>query len=259
MKIEARPLRRIGHLLVVMAGLTLLAGLLGPGAAGAAGSAHLSIDIVGQGGGFTTHPAGPLVDTAGLVPGTSASGTMGIRDDTAGPVDLYLRLVGIVNDGNGCTPVGEAVDHTCGPGQNDLASTLVFTIAVSRSERGDYVPTWTGTAAQLAGAIAFAQALPVGTSQWVRLSASLPPASGNKTQTDTFAFGVRVEAHSGSGAEGIDIGPGGTTGGTNSHKVLGLASTGEQLGYLVAAGVLLIAAGLVLTIDVRRGRRRTRD
>jgi len=253
-----KRLRRTGLLLVIMAGLALLLGLLIPSVAAAAGSTHIRVHIVGQGGGFTTHPTGGLLDAAGLVPGGSASGTVGVRSDAVGSSDLYLRLVDVSNDDNGCTVAERSVDHTCGSNQGDLAAALRFTLAVASTEHGPYIQNWTGHAAQLERGVAVTRGVASGTPRWVRVTANLPFASGNQTQTDTFGFAVRVEAQSSSGVEGIQIGGDGAVT-PSSHGALSLAFTGTQLGYLVLAGVLLVLAGLVLAFGVTRTRKQTQQ
>jgi hypothetical protein len=253
----ARRWRRTGLGLIATAAAVLGAGLIGTSTAGASAPSHLRIEIVGSGDGFTATPSVPLLVTHGFAPGASASGTMGVRSDGKAPTDLYLRLIDVADDDNGCTAAESAVDHSCGPRQGDLGTELIFRITVATSEHGRYLPVWTGRAAQLEHGIPVAQATAPGHAQWVRLSAALPFASDNRTQTDTFGFGVRVTAQDSSGVEGISIGRGGTAAapGSGGHSPLGLAFTGTQLGVLAAAGLLLLAGGLVLGVGARSRRR----
>jgi hypothetical protein len=74
---------------------------------------------------------------------------MGVRSDTAGSSDRYLRLVDVTNDDNGCTVAESSVDHTCGSNQGDLAAAVMFTLAVSVTAHGTFVQHWTGRAVQL--------------------------------------------------------------------------------------------------------------
>jgi hypothetical protein len=249
-----RRLRRTGLALVATAGVVLVTGILTTDSAGATGAAHLRINIVGSGDGFTNTPSVPLLATAGFIPGGASSGTMGVRSDGQTATDLYLRLIDVTNDDNDCTAAESAVDHSCGPRQGDLVTELIFRITMSTSQHGHYAPLWTGRAAKLEHGVSLAHAVAAGHAKWVRLSASLPFASDNRTQTDTFGFGVRVTAQDSSGAEGISIGPQGTSplGGTGP---LDLAFTGTQLRFLTVAGVLLLAGGVVLAFAARLRRR----
>ncbi len=248
-------LRRTGVALVATAAVVLVTGILTTGSAGATGAAHLRIDIVGSGDGFTNTPSVPLLATSGFVPGGSSSGAMGVRSDASTPTDLYLRLIDVVNDDNGCTSAESAVDHSCGPGQGDLGTELMFHITMSSSEDGHFAPLWTGRAAELEHGIPLAQAVAAGHAQWVRLSAALPFASDNRTQTDTFGFGIRVTAQDSSGVEGITVTRQGRSSSSGGHAPLGLAFTGAQLGFLTVAGVLVVAAGVVLAFAARLRRR----
>jgi hypothetical protein len=251
-----RRWRRAGLALIAAAAAVLGAGLLGTGSAGASAPSHLRIDIVGSGDGFTATPSVPLLVTDGFTPGASASGTMGVRSDSASATDLYLRLIGVTDDDNGCTAAEATVDRSCGPGQGDLGRELVFRITVATSEHGRYLPQWTGTGTQLAQGVPVAQAVAAKHAQWVRLSVQLPVAAGNDTQTDTFGFAVRVTAQDSSGVEGISIGRGGAVApAAGGHSPLGLAFTGAQLGVLTAAGLLLLTAGIVLGFGARSRRR----
>ena len=261
----ARRLRVVGIALLGAACVAVVAGILNPGAAGAAGS-HVRIEVVGSGDGFTQNPTRPLVDTRGLVPGQSATGTMGVVSDFADPADFSVRLVDVVDEDNGCTPAERAVDPNCGSGPGDLAAALTFSIAVSTSQSGTYVPTWTGNAAELTQGVAATQGVEAGVARWVRLTVNLPTSTGNAVQTDTYGFGVRVTAQTDSGSGSVEIGNGngngnaggngaGSGGAANSgHGPLGLAFTGTQAAMLVGAGVLLVAGGILLVASgsVRR-------
>ena len=260
-----RRLRVVGIALLGAACVALVAGILNPGAADAATS-HVRIEVVGSGDGFTQNPTGPLVDTTGLVPGQSASGTMGVVSDFADPADFFIRLVDVVDDDNGCTPAERVVDPNCGSGPGDLAAALTFSVAVSISQNGTYVPTWTGNAAELTQGVPATRGVDAGVARWVRLTVSLPTSTGNAVQTDTYGFGVRVTAQTDSGSGGVQIGngngsgngsgsgtgtgvSGGGTASGSSHGPLGLAFTGTQAAMLVGAGVLLVAGGILLVVS----------
>jgi hypothetical protein len=253
-----------------LAGLALCAALIAvvthPGIAGAAGS-HVQIDVVGSGEGFVAQPTGPLVDTSGLAPGRSASGTMGVRSDFADSTDLTVELVDVADDDNGCTHAERAVDDTCGRAQGDLGADLVFTLAVSDSANGTYLRSWTGRAAQLERGVAVTQAVAAGAETWVRLDVDLPSAAGNETQTDTYGFGVRVVVQSDSGGSSVQI-PGGSgadsggsggardASGTSTSGHSGLAFTGFQVAMAIVVGGLLVAGGAVLVGGAAMRRRR---
>ncbi len=270
-------MRAVGFVLVGVAGLALLVAILNPGAAEASGE-HVSISIVGGDQGFTTHPAGALVDTKGLVPGRSVSGTMGVRSDFAESSELRIQLVEVADDDNGCAPAEAAVDRTCGRDQGELGAALVCTLDVATSEDGTYRPTWTGSATQLAQGVPAAEGIAAGETRWVRLTVNLPFSSGNETQTDTYGFGVQVIVQTTSGTGGVEIGggngsaggPGGGAGNGSagsarggsgngvagaSGNQTGLAFTGTQIVLLISTGALLIAGGLVLVAGARIRRR----
>jgi hypothetical protein len=250
--------RRVGRIGLVAVVVVLLANTLIPAAASAASpdSGRLEIDM-SDGLGFTVNPHGSLIDTSRLVPGHNAAGTMGVRNGSADSADLGLKITDTTDLDNGCTRAERVVDPTCGSGVGQIGRELSFTVALADRRTGPYAPTWTGTAAQLARGISVARGVAAHTARWVRLDVALPSSSGNETQTDTFAFAVRVMLQSSFGVEGIQIGGGGVS--TDSHELttqgyLGLPFTGVKAVMLIGAAAFLVACGLLFVAlgSVRR-------
>ena len=190
MTATARVLRcALTAALAVATGLAVF--LLGPASASAAGG--VPIDI---GAGFTTNPAGPLLTLTNMIPGESASAVVGVRNLSNASADIALQLINVHDDEHGCTKSEALVDLTCGDpglGEGDLTNALVFTIDEGDAKAGPFTQTWTGGAATLvAAATDISASIPATSDRWLRITVSLPFASGNQTQTDTFGFGLRV-------------------------------------------------------------------
>jgi hypothetical protein len=191
MTATARVLRR-----ALTAALTLATGfavfLLGPASADAAGG--VPIDI---GAGFTTNPSGPLITITRMIPGGSSSAVVGVRNLSNASADIALQLINVHDDEHGCTKSEALVDTTCGDpglGEGDLGADLVFTIDEGTSKAGPFTNTWTGSAATLVSAATdVAAAIPATSDRWLRITVTLPFATGNETQTDTFSFGIQVD------------------------------------------------------------------
>ncbi|HEU5006135.1 MAG TPA: hypothetical protein VFT67_04130 [Jatrophihabitantaceae bacterium] len=191
MTATARVLRRaLTAALAVATGLAVF--LLGPASASAASS--VPIDI---GAGFTTNPSGPLITITKLIPGGSSSAVVGVRNLSNASADIALQLTNVHDDEHGCTKSEALVDTTCddpGPGEGDLGADLVFTIDEGTAKTGPFTNTWTGSAATLVSAATdISAAIPATSDRWLRITVSLPFATGNETQTDTFGFGIQVD------------------------------------------------------------------
>jgi hypothetical protein len=242
--------RRAARTVLVAVALALLAIMLIPCTAGAAtDGARLEVDM-SDGAGFTVHPHGALIDTTHLAPGRTASGTVGVRNGSADPADLLLKITDTTDLDNSCTRAESVVDPSCGSGVGQLGNELIFTVALAPSRAGTFAQTWTGTAAQLERGIAVTQGIAARTARWVQLSVALPALSGNETQTDTFGFAVRVMLQTSFGVEGIQIGGGVATDSRAviSQGYLGLPFTGVQAVALIGAGAFLVACGLLLVV-----------
>jgi len=191
MTATARVLRRaLTATLAVATGLAVF--LLGPASASAASG--VPIDI---GAGFTTNPSGPLITITKLIPGGSSSAVVGVRNLSNASADIALQLINVHDDEHGCTKSEALVDTTCGdPGldEGDLGADLVFTIDEGAAKTGPFTNTWTGSAATLVSAATdISAAIPATSDRWLRITVSLPFATGNETQTDTFGFGIQVD------------------------------------------------------------------
>lgn len=251
-----RRTRLTGLTLIGAACLALVFGIMNPGQADAAGGGHVTIDIAGHSGGFTADPVGPLVDTAGLVPGRTTSATMGVRNGFDLPSDLVLRLINVSDNDNTCTPAETVAEPGCGAAQGELGGELVFTVSVSPTENGTYVEAWTGPASQIESGVAVASNIAAGTAKWLRFDAGLPTTVGNDVQTDTFGFGVRVVLQNSSGIAGVSVDRNpGTTHSSSGHDALNLPFTGTRVALLFGAGMLALLGGLVLLAGARMRRR----
>ncbi len=254
-------MRRFALLSALLAVLCLTLGVVWSGSAGAdAGKVLVSVN----GAGFAAHPAGPLLDTAGLAPGQSVSATLGVRSGFGVGVKLSLALIDVHNDDNGCTAAEAQVDVTCGSGQGEIADRLVMTIQRATHKTGPYRSIWTGTAAELEHAVGVDAAVPAKGERWLTMTATLPAAVGNVVQSDTLTFGVRVvlsgngatgssavdAAHS--GVDGIHVGDQPDSAGTNA-----LAATGFSIVLFVIGSVALVGAGCLMTLAGRPERRAT--
>jgi hypothetical protein len=191
MTATARVLRHaVTVVLAISTGLAVF--LLGPASASAAGG--VPIDI---GAGFTTNPSGPLLTVSKLVPGGSSSAVVGVRNLSNASADIDLQLINVHDDEHGCTKSEALVDPTCddpGLGEGDMANALVFTIDEGDAKAGQFTQTWTGSAATLvAAATDISVSIPATSDRWLQITVSLPFATGNETQTDTFGFGIRVD------------------------------------------------------------------
>ena len=234
-----------------------------PRVAGAAtDSGRLEVDM-SDGAGFTIHPQGTLIDTTRLAPGRTATGTMGVRNGSADPADLRLKIIDVTDLDNSCTRAESVVDPACGSGVGQIGSELVFTVALADSHAGRFAETWSGTATQLERGIAVTQGIAAHAARWVRLSVALPMSSGNETETDTFGFAVRVMLQTSFGVEGIQIGGGGVSTdsqGVTTQGFLGLPFTGVQAVVLIGAGAFLVACGLLFVVlGSMRGRGSLRE
>jgi hypothetical protein len=238
--------------------VVVLATMLIPGTAGAATrSGRLEIDM-SDGAGFTLSPHGALIDTTRLAPGRTTSGTMGIRNGSAGPADLSVQVTDVTDRENGCARAEKLVDPTCGAGAGEIGRDLIYSLATSDTRTGTFSPSWSGSAAQLERGVLISRAIAAGTARWVRMTVALPMSSGNTTQTDTFGFAVRVMLQTSFGVEGIQIGGGGVSTdspGVTSQSYLGLPFTGVKAAMLIGVGALLVACGL-LFVALGGGRRR---
>jgi hypothetical protein len=292
MTATARVLRRATTVALAAAtGLAVF--LLGPASASAAGG--VPIDI---GAGFTTNPSGPLLTVSKLIPGGSSSAVVGVRNLSNASADIDLQLINVHDDEHGCTKSEALVDHTCddpGLGEGDMANALVFTIDEGDAKAGPFTQTWTGSAATLvAAATDISASIPATSDRWLQITVSLPFATGNETQTDTFGFGIQVDltglgtvvvpaavggtsttsstattpsaphssisnAGSGSSSQGVGGVSASNSGGSTGHSGQsaggqGLASTGVNVVLLTLIGAVLIFCGFLL-LQRRRGAR----
>jgi hypothetical protein len=243
--------RRWGFAAFAAALCCLVLGVLLPPSADAAAGGRVQVSLPGQG--FTAHPGGSLFQIGGVAPGTSTSALLGVRSGFGGDTTLGLKLLDVHDDDNGCTPSEALVDRSCGVGDGDLGSSVVFTVATSASRSGTFAPAWTGTVAQLQRGAATQVMLQAHEQRWLRVTAALPAAVGNEIQSDTFGFRLRVELAATSGIAGVSVGTG-SSHGASGHGVDSLALTGASVSLLTVGGALLLLAGvLIWRSGTRRG------
>jgi hypothetical protein len=260
--IEADVMRRAGLLCLVLAGLCLALGLAWPGNAGADGSGKVLLSV--DGAAFSAHPDGALVDIAGLSPGESVSGRLGVRSGFGVGVRLSVGLIDVHDDDNGCTTAEARVDATCGARQGELADRLVMTISSAAQATGRHRVVWTGSAKQLEHAVTLDGVLPAGGERWLSVTAALPAAVGNIVQSDTLTFGVRVVlagngVRGGSAVDGTHTGIDAAATGDQpaGHGVDALATTGFATVLFLVGALALIGGGCLLAVAGRARRRVT--
>jgi hypothetical protein len=237
-----RNLRSLGVIFAVAGLIGLLFGAAVPAIAHAASGQRVEIDL---GSGFTTDPHGTVLDTSRLAPGSSVSGTLGVRSDFAGTSDLNLKFVDITAQ-NGCAPAQLADGEPCGQGSGQLDDQLVFNVDVGDSRDGAFTPAWSGHAAELEDGVSVPGEVQESQPRWVKLSATLPYSSGNETQNDRFGFGLQVTLTSASGAEAVTVKKNPST-----PDRIGLAATGASIALLGVAALLLIGCGLIALMSGR--------
>lgn len=238
-------LHRAGVVLVVSAGLCLVAALLLPSAV-AARSGLVQVAVNGEA--FTSTPTQPLLDVNGLVPGRSSTGRFGVRSGLASAGSLRLRLIEPHDDDNGCAPPEALVDKSCGTGGGELASALVVGVDVAATPTAAATRVWTGTAAQLERGVDTLVGVPAGGQRWVTVTATLPGSVGNAVQSDTLSFRTRIELATTAGVAGVTT----NRPGTHSSGTAGLAVTGSSRVALVVAAALLVAGLAALLAGSRR-------
>lgn len=202
---------------------------LGGGLAWAAASPHapsppLQVSLAGAP--FTSDPVGPLFVADGLAPGRSAVVVLGVRVGSA-PEVLSLQLLPTADD-------------------DALAPATRFDLEVGAAPDGPFRSVWSGGTGSFAAGVRTGVSVGRGADRWVRLTATVPAASGNEVAGATLRFGLRVQvaAIGGSGVEGVSVGGAGQSG----HGVEGVSAgpvsvTGAPLLLLVTGGVLLGGAG----------------
>jgi hypothetical protein len=252
-------IRRIGIICGWVAALCLAAALILPGSAQADRNGKVLLSVGAAP--FTATPAGPLLDTQDLAPGSTISADLGVRSGFGVGTTLHIGLTDVRDDDNGCTPAEARVDHTCGVNGGDLGAALVMSVQLATTQSGRYHQVWQGSAADLARLHALPAAVPAHGERWLRISAVLPVSVGDIVQSDTIRFGVRVVlagngVRGGSGIDAIHIG------GLHpaTHGVDGLAATGADIVLFGVGAALLIVAGTMISVSARSstGRRAPR-
>jgi hypothetical protein len=262
-------LGRIGSAAIVVALVALaFAGTLAlTGRARAAGSDTVQIKMPGQSS-FTSGSTRPLLDTRGLGPGGSASGTMLVRDhsgESLGSDSVYLTMIN-VRPSDGCPAGGSG----CAGSGSALSDALRFELDVSDPATGATIRHSTETVASLQRGVLLDSRLSDGDVVEVRLTASLPfRSTGNEVQNGGLGFNLQLDLVSVAGESGSigedgggDGHPGGPVSGGGGLVIGsdqgGLASTGAPVRMLMGVGAVLFGLGVILVL-VTRVRRRQRS
>lgn len=215
-----------------------------------------------DGGHLVLRSSSPVLNLRNVAPGTSATGSVSLDNDSPELADLYLKAVDLTSDDNGCTPAEARVDSSCGDGEGELAEQMVIT--VSGDQGSGYEQLWKGSLVQLADGTELTEGVPARGTVDLRVNARLPFESGNETQSDGLTFSLRwtlVADHSEKTATVLGTSferPGGTTGGNGpighvAHVLAeSLARTGAPLAGLAIGGLgALVAGAFVLRLSRR--------
>jgi hypothetical protein len=259
-------LGRIGGaaIVVALAALAFAATLALTGQARAAGSDTIQIKMPGQAS-FTSGLIRPLLDTDGLGPGGSVTGSMLVRDNSGeslGSDSVYLTMIN-VRPSDGCTAGGSG----CAGSGSALSDALRFQVDVSDPETGVAIRHSAETVASLQRGVLLGSRLSDGDVVEVRLTASLPfRSTGNAVQYGGLGFNLRLDLISVAGESG-SIGADGGGDGHPGAPALGdgglviggdqsdLATTGTPVRPIVGTAAVLLVLGLLLMIGARTTRR----
>jgi hypothetical protein len=201
-----------------------------------------------------------------LMPGSGAAPEFDVHNESGGPASLYVRVVDVAEDDNGCVlPEQQAGDLTCGDGGGELGGWLE--LHVLRVDDAGERELWTGSLTQLEHGTDLLDQVAAGESPRLRVSIDLPRTATNVTMSDRVSFGLRW-TYTGTPAAGTTVaGPtvAGTTtvlgveqdtaDGAGSHSG-SLADTGSPVSpRLIEVAAALLGIGALATA---RGRRRSR-
>jgi hypothetical protein len=260
-------LGRIGGaaIVVALAALAFAATLALTGQARAAGSDTIQIKMPGQAS-FTSGSTRPLLDTDGLGPGGSVTGSMLVRDNSGeslGSDSVYLTMIN-VRPSDGCTAGGSG----CAGSGWALSDALRFQVDVSDPETGVAIRHSAETVASLQRGVLLGSRLSDGDVVEVRLTASLPfRSTGNAVQYGGLGFNLRLDLISVAGESGSTGNNGGSGDGHpgtpapgDGGLVIGgdqsdLATTGTPVRPIVGTAAVLLVLGLLLMIGARTTRR----
>jgi hypothetical protein len=232
------------------------AGLVAAPATAYAGDGQLSVDV---GSGWAHDLSSPLFDIANIAPGWTQATTFRVRNGSDSAAALTLGASGIFELENGCMHSEAAVDPTCGADQGELGQELQLSVYTDADDTGVFAgtPSWTGTVHDLSQAAVVDRSLLPGGVEGIRLVASLPPSSGNETQSDRLDFRLRLTLD---GVGSVSV-LGTKTVRSSTRGGLGgvLPFTGTPSGQLMlgAAWLLLVGGALLAAGRLGRTRRRT--
>ena len=239
--------------------------------AAVAGSYQVLIDL---GDGWVHESARPLLDVQRMVPGTSVSSVIGVKNDSSYVSELSVRSIDIVDDDNGCNEPESLLDSTCGPGEGELGHQMIFKIYVDAAHDGKFppVPTWSGTVYDLSTVRQLAKGIRPRAEWNLKLEVEFPASSGNETQSDQLGFGLQLILSSDAGTSSTEV-LGSTVGreevptASMSTDVLAdkdgpstrpgifghLPFTGAPLAGFVVSATALLLLGTAALISRRRG------
>jgi len=155
-----------------------------------AGGAQVLIDVPGDGHGWVHDSSHPLFHYDKFAPGTSASTTLGLKNDSHSSAQLSVKAIHVHDDDNGCLRQESlAGDTTCGRGGGELGHVMRFSVFCLRGNTSQ--PLWTGTILDLEKGVSAPTHLAAGSAVQVRVTAELPHDAGNDTMTDQLGFDLQ--------------------------------------------------------------------
>jgi hypothetical protein len=254
-------------IVVALVALVFAATLALTGRARAAGSDTVQIKMSGQSS-FTSGSTRPLLDTHGLGPGGSVTGSMLVRDNSGaslGSDSVYLTMIN-VRPSDGCPAGGSG----CAGSGSALSDALRFKLDVFEPASGVTIRHSTETVSSLQRGVLLGAGLADGDVVQVSVTASLPfQSTGDEVQYGGLGFNLRLDLISVAGESGSlgDDGAGGdghpgTPAPGDGGLVIGgdqgeLASTGAPVRMLIGVGAVLLGLGVILILVTRVGRRQT--
>lgn len=232
-----------------IATVAVLAAAFVGGVAGAANAdGELAVEVTG---------GGPLLDLSDLAPGSTGGATATATNNAGEAAQLALRIVGLVDDDNGCNRPEEAAgDVTCGAGGGELSRDLLIAIAVDGQEQ------YAGSLRDMAADVVELGTVAAGDTVDLDFSYEFELSSGNETQTDRVGFDVEIVLSQDLATEVAGVQLQNDSGALSSQSFAAtrftgasLARTGSALGDLVYAGAAVAAVGSLIALEGRRRRR----
>ena len=211
---------------------------------------QIKIEIPGDGQGWAHDPGRPLLTVSRMMPGSVASTTFGVLNDSPYKTKLSISSADVRDNDNGCNAPEAQVDTTCGAGQGELGRQLVFSLYLDKTKTRSFVatPVWSGSVRDLAHPVTIAAEMPAHAAWNVKLEVDFPRSSGNETQGDVLDFTLRI------GTTGLPV----QVLGEKIKRGGALPFTGAELALLAIAGAIAAALGAtILRVADKRASHRT--